>query len=69
MKEQKGKRRKIFVKQGRGEEEEFRETGSGERRERFVKQGMGQKKDFRETGHEKGGRDSCDGQGIGGRVS
>ncbi len=68
MKERKGKRRKIFVKQGRGEEEEFRETGSGERRERcakqgsmkkiFVKQGMIEKGEIRETG-----------QGIGGRVS
>ncbi len=46
------------MKQGRGDEEEFRETGSGEMRERFVKQGLGQKKDFRETGHEKGGRDA-----------
>ncbi len=46
------------MKQGRGEEEEFRETWSGEMWERFVKQGMEQKKDFRETGNEKGGRDS-----------
>jgi hypothetical protein len=33
--------KKIFVKQGSREEEEFRETGSGERRERFVRQGRG----------------------------